>query len=190
MNFKMSPNSLFAILLRSPWWISVLIAAVLAVLARVVLPQEYWVLGATSALPFLVIAVVAAYQQRGRLSQAQVDSITAEVAALSWPQFSARLEAAFIRDGYTVAKLPGGVAADFLVTQRGVETLVLAKRWKATATGVETLEQLQALKLRREAGACMLVTIGTASAAALAYAQTQGVQVLQGQSLAQLLRRA
>lgn len=185
----MSPNSLFAILLRSPWWISVLIAAVLALLARAVLPQEYWVLGATSAFPFVVIALVAAWKQRGRLSQAQVDAVTAEVAALAWPQFAARLEAAFQRDGYSVAKPPANVAADFVLTQRGVDTVVLAKRWKAATTGVETLEQLQALKARQEAGACMVVTIGALSEAARAYAQTHGIKVLQGEALARLLRK-
>ena len=189
MNFKMSQNSLFAILLRSPWWISVAIAAGLALVAKLVLPAEYWVLGATSSFPFIVTALVAAYKQRGRLSQAQIDAVMSELAALSWPQFSARLEAAFAREGTPLTKLPANVPADFMVTQRGVETLVLAKRWKAASTGVDTLEQLQATKAKREAGACMVVTIGALSDSARAYAQTQGVKVLQGEALAQLLRK-
>ena len=188
MNFKMSQNSLFAILLRSHWWISVVIAAVLALIARLALPQEYWVLGATSSFPFIVIAIIAAYKQRGRLSQAQIDVVMSELATLSWSQFSARLEAAFAREGTPLTKLPANVPADFMVTQRGVETVVLAKRWKAASTGVEALEQLQATKVKRDAGACMVVTIGALSDAARAYAQTHGVKVLQGEALAQLLR--
>ena len=38
---KMAPNSLFAILLRSPWWISVGIALVFALASKALLPAEY-----------------------------------------------------------------------------------------------------------------------------------------------------
>jgi restriction system protein len=41
MKLKMSEKSLFAILLRSPWWWSFLIAAVLMLLARVFLPEAF-----------------------------------------------------------------------------------------------------------------------------------------------------
>ena len=39
MKFKMAPNSLFAILLRSPWWISLAIAAVFAGASRALLSE-------------------------------------------------------------------------------------------------------------------------------------------------------
>jgi restriction system protein len=40
MKFKMSEKSLFAILLRSPWWVSFLIGALLVLLTRVFLPEN------------------------------------------------------------------------------------------------------------------------------------------------------
>ena len=52
MKFQMAKNSLFAILLRSPWWMSVAIAAGLFAAARLVLPQAYAVF---VGLPFLAI---------------------------------------------------------------------------------------------------------------------------------------
>ena len=59
MRLKMAPNSLFAVLLRSSWWISVGIAVLFALAARALLPAEYWVFGALSGFPFLLIGLVA-----------------------------------------------------------------------------------------------------------------------------------
>jgi len=41
MKLKMSPNSLFAVLLRSPWWISAVIALALGLLGAMVLPDRF-----------------------------------------------------------------------------------------------------------------------------------------------------
>ena len=55
---KMAPNSLFAILLRSPWWISVGIALGFALASKALLPGEYWLFGAMGGFPFTVIGAV------------------------------------------------------------------------------------------------------------------------------------
>ena len=57
MKFGMHRNSLFAVLLRSPWWASLLVAAGLVAALRLVLPDVY---AFFSALPFMVIAAWAA----------------------------------------------------------------------------------------------------------------------------------
>lgn len=109
MKFKMAEKSLFATLLRSPWWVSLAIAAVLGLLAMSLLPGDYRVVGATSGFPFLVIAVIAAARQWRLPSAARVLQTQQAVTAMAWPEFAALLEAAFRRDGYQVA--PGGSAA-------------------------------------------------------------------------------
>ncbi|MDO8420135.1 MAG: restriction endonuclease, partial [Rubrivivax sp.] len=40
MKFQMAKNSLFATLLRSPWWISAVIALVLGLLGAALLPDR------------------------------------------------------------------------------------------------------------------------------------------------------
>ena len=40
MKLRMAENSLFAILLRKPWWLSLAIAGVMALLALALLPAE------------------------------------------------------------------------------------------------------------------------------------------------------
>ncbi len=59
----MAPNSLFAILLRSPWWISFCVAVGIIVLARVALPSQYFIFGAVGPLPLLVIGSIASWRQ-------------------------------------------------------------------------------------------------------------------------------
>ena len=41
MKFKMSPNSLFAVLLRSPWWVSFALMGLFSLAAVALLPRDY-----------------------------------------------------------------------------------------------------------------------------------------------------
>ena len=70
----MSENSLFAYLLRSPWWISMAVALALVLLARFVLPEEYVFYALSFALPFVIIAAMAAWKQRDVPSAARVEA--------------------------------------------------------------------------------------------------------------------
>jgi len=63
VKFQMAKNSLFAVLLRSPWWISAGIALLLALLSFALLPEAYRIVGALSGLPFVVVAALAARRQ-------------------------------------------------------------------------------------------------------------------------------
>ena len=60
MKWKMSDRSLFAILLRSPWWMSFLLVAAISLASSALLPTEYKVVGALCSLPFAVIGAMAA----------------------------------------------------------------------------------------------------------------------------------
>ena len=99
MKLKMAKNSLFAVLLRAPWWISVVIALLLGLLSLALLPDRFRVVGALSGLPFAVIAVIAAYRQWRLPSESQVVQMRQALAAMAWPAFSALLEQGFRRDG-------------------------------------------------------------------------------------------
>ena len=75
MKFKMSEQSLFAILLRSPWWISLALAVGFALLARALLPAEYFVFGVMGGFPFIVIAVRKA-DDGAHISEALADAMS------------------------------------------------------------------------------------------------------------------
>lgn len=187
MKLKMAQNSLFAILLRSRWWVSFLAAAATALAARIVAPAGYEGLAVFAAFPFVVIGCIAAWKQWHAPSPARVEQTLQAVGAMSWNEFSAVLDEAYRRGGNEVTRL-GGAGADFALTQAGRTTLVAAKRWKAARLGIEPLRELQAAMEKHEAQAAVIIVLGEVSDNALAFAKAQRIELVQGDRLAALLR--
>lgn len=185
MKLEMAKNSVFAILLRSPWWISFLVAGVLFALVRLAIPEIYAVF---ATLPFLVIGSYAAWQQFRAPSAARVAATLEALRGLSWEDFAAQLAAAFRADGFEVSAA-SGKAADFELIKARRITLVACKRWKAARTGVEPLRELLAAKEAREAHECVYVATGEVSETARAFATAQNIRFLLGADLVRLLPR-
>lgn len=187
MKLKMSQNSIFAVLLRSPWWMSAGVAVLLCAGGFAALPLEYAAMGVFAAVPFAVISLMAAYKQMRAPSGARVQAVTEAVAAMSWADFSRTVEAGFRRDGCEVERLqaPG---ADFALTKDGHVAIVSAKRWKAARNGVEPLRELQAVREKRGAREAIYIALGDVSDNALQYAKAQGVSLMTAPELSKLLR--
>lgn len=188
MKLKMAENSLFAILLRSRWWISIGIAAAIALLARASLRDEYVIYGALAGAPFLVIGIIAASRQLRAPGAARVAETLQAVGSMSWRDFSNLIEEAFRRDGYEVARL-SGPQADFAMTRSGRTALVSCRRWKAASNGIEPLRELHAAMEAREAHESIYVTTGDITDNARRFANERKIRLLQGAELAQLLLR-
>jgi restriction system protein len=184
MKFEMAKNSLFAVLLRSPWWMSAVIAAGIFAGLRLVLPQNY---AFFVALPFIAIGGYALWQQLRSPSEARVAGALEAIRAMSWDEFSGAIERAFGRDGYSVSR-PSGTQADFELVRARRISLVACKRWKAARTGVEPLRELLAERRARDAHECIYVAAGEISDNALAFAAEYNIRLLQGAELAKLLR--
>lgn len=187
MKFPMAKNSLFAKLLRSPWWLSLGIAAVMALLSGALLPAEYRVAGALSGFPFIVISAIAATRQL-RLPNAARVSLTQEaVSAMAWPAFAALLEQAFKRDGYTVQRA-SRAAVDFELERQGRRMLVAARRWKSAHTGLEPLRALQAARAADDRPDALYIGLGELTASAQTFAAEHRIAVWQLGELAHALR--
>lgn len=193
MKFQMAKNSLFAILLRSPWWASLAIAVVLGLLATAVLPEAYRVAGALSGFPFIVISALAAWRGRELPSAARIEQTQQALSTMAWPAFAGLLEQAFQRDGYTVvAREPSATpAVDFVLERKGRRMLVCARRWKSARIGVETLRALQAA--REAAGDdlpndALHIGLGPPTDSARPFAAEHRIAVWQAAELAQALR--
>jgi restriction system protein len=183
----MAKNSLFAVLLRSPWWISVVIALALGLLSFALLPEQFRGVGVLSALPFVVIGVMAARRQWHLPSTARVAETHSALAAMAWPEFAALLEQSFRRDGYTVE--PGGAAAvDFTLERKGRRMLVCARRWKSARTGLEALRALQAAREPSDAPDALYIGLGSLTDTARSFAAEHRVAIWQAAELAQALR--
>ncbi len=190
MKFKMSENSLFAVLLRSPWWISFVVVGLITLAAGAFLPKEYFVVGALAGFPIFVVGCMAAWKQLRAPNPAKVAEMLDAVASMPWRSFADTLATAWERAGYTVERLnaDGNNAADMRLTLGGKTTLVSAKRWKAATHGVEPLRELQAAMAAADASAGVYVAaLGQVSDNARVYARDHGIVVLQGDAVAQLL---
>lgn len=188
MKFKMSDKSLFAMLLRAPWWVSFVVAGLVGMAGRLLFPAELVVFGLLAGFPFLVIGCIAAVRQWRAPSAAMVESTMQAISAMSWREFSGVMEEALRRDGFLVKPLQGGVA-DFAAAKVGTHALVSCKRWKAAKPGVEQLRELAAaVQAHEEAREGVFVTIGELSTNAQQFAAANRIQILQGAVLAQLLK--
>lgn len=187
MKFQMAKNSLFAILLRSPWWVSLGVAVLLGGLSFALLPGAYRVVGALSGLPFVVIAAIAARRQWGLPGAARVAQVEQALVKMAWPAFADVLEQAFRRDGYTVQR-GRAEAVDFVLERRGRQMLVCARRWKSARTGLEILRALQAAREAAQAQDALYIGLGPLSDNAVPFAAEHRIALWQAAELAQALR--
>ncbi|MEZ7910797.1 MAG: restriction endonuclease [Propionivibrio sp.] len=183
----MSQNSLFAILLRSHWWISLVVALFIVLLARLVVPEAYASYALSFAVPFVVIAAIAAWKQRHVPGEAQVRALVERVSPMGWAEFSALLEDAYRRQGGTVTRVEGG--ADLLVERSRRLSVVAARRWKAASHGLPALRELVAERERRGAHEALYVALNPLSDKGLLYAREHGVVVVDAAALASLFQR-
>jgi restriction system protein len=163
---RMADGSLFAILLRSPWWASLLVALVLFGLMRLFLPAIFAVV---FALPFLVVAAIRAWRQLQAPSPRRLQALVDSVRAMSWETFSRTLTEAWQGQGARVEPIRHS-GADFLVTRDGRVTVVAARRWKAARSGIEVLEALQGSRERLDVHDALFIATGEITEQARAYA--------------------
>ena len=185
----MAKESLFEILKRSPWWMSLGVAIAIAGAAQVFLPVAYMVFGMFAALPFLVIAIYVAWRERGVPGEAKTQKILETVRGLGWEEFSALVQSAYERDGYVVSPHDGG-AADFELRKGARDTLLACRRWKTAQTGIGPLRELRQLKDKTESRACAYLTAGEISATARQFAAQKAIELVEGAALAKLLAPA
>jgi restriction system protein len=191
MKLRMAKNSLFAILLRSPWWASAALAVAIGLVAAALLPREMRVAGALMGFPFVVIAAVAAWRQRQLPSAARVEEVRAAVSTMAWPAFSQLLETAFTRDGYQVQRGSGSAATDFTLERQGRRMHVSARRWKSAQTGVETLRALQSVREAAEedlVNDALVIGLGPLTDSARDFAADKRIAVWQAAEVAQALK--
>jgi restriction system protein len=182
----MAKRSLFAILSRSPWWLSVLIAAAVFMLVRQFLP-DYAALAST--LPFLGIAGYAGWRQSRVPNPERVAETLTALRAMSWQEFAVIMEAAFRSDGYAVVALKRS-AADFELRKGGRVALAGCKRWKVAQTGIGPLRELVLAKESAGAQECIYVAAGDVSLNAREFAAQNQIRLLCEGELVQFLARS
>ena len=178
---KLNQNSLFAILLRSPWWVSAL--AALAVFGVVRLFLE-WGFALFAAAPFIGIGAYGAWRELRRPGAKRIAATLDRARAMPWEEFCAALEAAYRREGNGVTR----VGDELHLTRGGRVTLVTCKRWKAVRTGVEPLREFDAATRGRGAHGRTYIAAGEVTENARVFAAERNIQLVQEAELAELLK--
>lgn len=180
----MARQSLFGILSRQPWWVSLLAAmAAFAIAQLVFAPVAPFV-----ALPFVAIAIYLAWRQLRSISPETVEARLAAVRALSWEEFAALVSDAYRRRGYEVEAARDGTF-DFVLRQKGRISLVQCRRWKVNQVGIGPVRELYDALDKHDAYNGICIAAGTFSEAARQFAAGKPIALVQGADLAQLVGR-
>ena len=181
----MPRETLFQLLSRSPWWVSVLIAGALFALVRLFLPD---IVAFATGVPFVGIGVYAAWRQLRAPSAGNVTAALEKIRSMSWENFSAVIQEAFRRDGYEVFELGRG-AADFELRKGGKVAIASCKRWKVSQTGVGPLRELYEEMRSRDAQEAIYVSAGDFTPTARDFAAGKPLRLLNDRALGELVAR-
>ena len=185
MKFKMAENSIFAILLRSTWWYSVLIGLVVIALCTAITDAKYIALSITAGLPFLVIGGWACFKQSQQPSSKRVLEVIEQAKKMQALGVAQKIADNYISNGYESNIYQGNGAE--LELKRGHQKLLLcAKRFKAANTGIEPLKSLVAVGEKVDATGYLYVTLGDVTDTALDYAQQNRIEIVQSSRLVSL----
>ena len=187
MAFKLPRNSLFAMLLRSPWWISFAVAGVMSLVAMALLPEAYRVVGALSSLPFVIIGAMALKRQWSLPGAQEITQAARTLSVLNWQQFQPLALAALTEDGRVVREHQGA-AADFIIHDAKGCRLVSAKRWKSARLGVESLRDLSEAFDESGASAGLILFLGEVTEPAARFAASNQIEIWGAAELAARLR--
>lgn len=183
MAFKMSENSLFAVLLRSAWWYGIAIGLALIAISLILFSGQFLIFGITGAIPFFVIAGIAGYKQSKQPSRERVQEVYDQTRKMNAKQIANKIAAPYIEARYDSEPFKGD-AADLLLVRGNRSYLLCAKRFKVGNTGVEPLKKLVAVGEKVEATGYLYVALGEISDAAVDYANQNDVEIIQATRLA------
>jgi restriction system protein len=216
---RQSPaEDLLDLIAMLPWWVGVALALVSYVVlhqlaaAQVVgavkpgqmanVMTRTMVLSLATAgqyfVPFLCILGAIVSFARRKKRAALVSGVTLSKGAdalngMSWREFELLVGEAFRLQGYSVTEL-GGAGADGgvdLVLRKGNERfLVQCKQWKAFKVGVDVVRQLYGVMAAQGAAGGFVITSGTFTTDAKAFAEGRNVKLVDGPQLFGLLKQA
>ena len=187
MKLKMNKNSLFAILLRSPWWVSTSLAVFIFTIAVVLVPQDFRLFGMLMSAPCWIIAAIASWKHFRAPNPVYIEHRLQVFRSMPAQEFSNAVEQALVRDGFAVTKL-NRPEADFSITTEERGGLVACKRWKVPTTGIEPLRELYQAAAETEREECIYVTTGVFTPNAMQFAVDKKIRLLHGGALVQFLR--
>ena len=132
-------------------------------------------------------------KRQGLASQITTSNAAEALNMMSWRDFELLVGEAFRMQGYKVVE-QGGAQPDGgvdLVLRKGSETfLVQCKQWKALKVGVDVVRELYGVMAARGAAGGFVVTSGSFTTDAKAFAEGRNVMLVEGPKLFGLIQQA
>jgi len=133
-------------------------------------------------------------RQRRQLTETVVQGKGADVLdGMSWRDFEMLVGEAFRLQGYSVVETGGGGAdggVDLVLTKAGEKFLVQCKQWKAFRVGVDVVRELYGVMAAKGAAGGFVVTSGSFTKEAKAFADGRNVRLVDGHRLLGLIKQA
>ena len=212
-------EDLISIVARLPWWACLLLAVVSYVVLRSLAePAAAPVLthpgqlGAALAhtmwktlafygqflIPFacVIAAVISGIRQRRRgalVSGVAKSSAPDALNGMSWRDFEVLVGEGFRLQGYQVLETGGGGpdgGIDLVLKREGERFLVQCKQWRALKVGVSVVRELYGVMAARGAAGGFVVTSGSFTPEAEAFASGTNVKLIDGKKLFALIQQA
>ena len=178
----MARETLFNILLRQPWWVTLLVAFAMFAVAHAVFPP----VAPFMALPFAILGVYIGFRQWRGNAGADAGERLEAIRAMTWEEFSGRVTEAYKRRGYTIDP-SNNPAYDFRMTSDGRTTLLQCRRWKVNQVGIGPVRDLANAVSREEASRGICIAAGDFSEPATRLSRTEPVALITGAELVELL---
>jgi restriction system protein len=185
MAIKMAKGSLFAFLLRSPWWYSILIGLFVLVVSLLVTDAQYIVLSFTGALPFFGIGSFAGYKQFQQPSAKRVLEVIEQAKKLSSTIVAQKIAANYLQNSYKSDVFKGN-AAEIELSYGHQKILLCTKRFKAAKTGIEPLKLLVSAGEKVEATGYLYLSLGEITDTARNYADENKIELIEANRFAAL----
>ena len=191
------------LLTEAPWWVSVVIAAIVYGGMRWIapsiefknqmlksigaaMPQAAWVFGLLFLFPALVSFLKRKQRQKLLDSRRNIDSMR----DLPWKEFELLIGEAFRRQGYTVEERGGGGAdggVDLMLRKGGERILVQCKHWKSRQVGVNVVRELYGVMVHEKAAKAIVAISGEFTEEAKSFARGKPLELINGPELFRLI---
>jgi restriction system protein len=196
-------EGLLDLLAELPWWIGVVMAVLVYVFLKFVLPSIHFanpfIQAIASALPnvsgifaflFLVGALMSFVGSMKRKRLLENTDKLENIRQLGWQEFELLVGEYFRRKGYAVQENGGGGAdggIDLVLTKTNQKTIVQCKRWKNFQVGVSPVRELYGVMVAENASACIFVSSGRYTQEAESFANNKPIELIDGEALYKLI---
>jgi restriction system protein len=186
-----------------PWWVGVVIAAIIYVFLKWVFPlaagsNEFLAqLAATAqssagllALIFLALAGLSLFLAYRRRRVLDLETSLATLRALPRRRFEQFAAEAFQYQGYAVSETgsAGDCGIDFILRRENEKVLLQCRRWRSETIDIAPVRELYDVMAAEQASGCAFLTTGGYSSDALRFAAGKPVRLIAGPELEKMLR--